>query len=74
MILISGSILSYNTSLPVIFQFMKASMSPLVAKKFWIQDALFNTLALLQLIAYLLTSASFPARIDCQLRTLPYES
>jgi GGDEF domain-containing protein len=53
---------------------MKASMSPLVAKKFWIQDALFNTLALLQLIAYLLTSASFPARIDCQLRTLPYES
>ena len=69
MTLISGSILSYSASQLVIFLFMKANMSPLVAKPFWIQDALFNTLALLQLIAYLLTSALIP----CQNR-LPVEN
>lgn len=60
MTLISGSILSYSTSLPAIFLFMNASMLPLIAKTFWIQEALFNALGLLLLIAYLLISRLIP--------------
>jgi diguanylate cyclase (GGDEF)-like protein len=60
MTLISGSILSYSTSLPVIFLFINASMLPLIAKTFWIQEALFNALGLLLVIAYLLLSRLIP--------------
>lgn len=60
MTLISGSILSYSTSLPVIFLFMNASMLPLIAKTFWFQDTLFNALGLLLLIAYLQISRLIP--------------
>ena len=58
--LISGGILSYSTSLPTIFLFMNASMLPLIVKTFWIQEALFNALGLLLLIAYLLISRLIP--------------
>jgi diguanylate cyclase (GGDEF)-like protein len=60
MTLISGGILSYSTSLPAIFLFMNASMLPLIVKTFWIQEALFNALGLLLLIAYLLISRLIP--------------
>jgi diguanylate cyclase (GGDEF)-like protein len=60
MTLISGSILSYSTSLPVIFQFMSVSMLPLIAKTFWMQEALFNALGLLLVIAFLLLSRLIP--------------
>lgn len=60
MTLISGSILSYSTSLPAIFLFMNASMLPLIAKTFWIQEALFNALGLLLVVAYLLISRLMP--------------
>ncbi len=60
MTLISGSILSYSTSLPVIFLFMNASMLPLIAKTFWFQEALFNALGLLLVIAYVLISGLIP--------------
>jgi len=39
---------------------MNASMLPLIAKTFWFQEALFNTLGLLLLIAYLLISRLIP--------------
>lgn len=60
MTLISGSILSYSTSLPVIFLFMNASMLPLIVKTFWMQEPLFNALGLLLVIAYLLISRLIP--------------
>lgn len=60
MTLISGSILSYSTSLPAISLFMNASMLPLIAKIFWIQEALFNALGLLLVIAYLIISRLMP--------------
>ena len=60
MTLISGSILSYSTSLPAIYLFMSLSMLPLIAKTFWIQEALFNALGLLLVIAYLLLSRLIP--------------
>lgn len=60
MTLISGSILSYSTSLPTIFLFMNASMIPLIAKTFWIQEALFNALGLMLVVAYLLISQLMP--------------
>ena len=60
MTLISGSILSYSTSLPVIFLFMNASMLPLIAKAFWVQEPLFNALGFMLLIAYLLLSGLIP--------------
>ncbi len=60
MTLISGSILTYSTSLPAIFLFMNASMLPLIAKTFWIQEALFNALGLLLAIAYVLISRLIP--------------
>ena len=60
MTLISGGILSYSTSLPAISLFMNASMLPLIVKTFWIQEALFNALGLLLLIAYLLISRLIP--------------
>lgn len=60
MTLISGSILSYSTSLPVIFLFMNASMLPLIAVTFWIQQPLFNALGAMLTIAYLLLSRLIP--------------
>jgi len=60
MTLISGSILTYSTSLPAIFLFINASMLPLIAKTFWLQEALFNVLGLLLVIAYLLISRLIP--------------
>jgi len=60
MTLISGSILSYSTSLPVIFLFMSASMLPLITKAFWMQEPQFNALGLLLVIAYLILSALIP--------------
>ncbi|GJM12589.1 MAG: hypothetical protein DHS20C12_09920 [Pseudohongiella sp.] len=60
MALISGGILSYSTSLPVIFLFMNASMLPLIAKTFWMQESLFNALGGLLIIAYLLISRLIP--------------
>jgi diguanylate cyclase (GGDEF)-like protein len=60
MTLISGGILSYGTSLPTIFLFMNASMLPLIVKTFWIQEALFNALGVLLLIAYLQISRLIP--------------
>jgi len=39
---------------------MNASMLPLIVKTFWFQEALFNTLGLLLLIAYLLISRLIP--------------
>lgn len=60
MTLISGSILSYSTSLPVIFLFMNACMVPLIAKTFWFQEALFNALGMMLTIAYLLISRLIP--------------
>ncbi|PCI77692.1 MAG: hypothetical protein COB20_07170 [SAR86 cluster bacterium] len=60
MTLISGSILSYSTSLPAIFLFMSVCMLPLIAKTFWIQDALFNALGLMLVIAYLLLLRLIP--------------
>ncbi len=56
MSLISGGILSYSTSLGAILLFMNASMLPLVAKAFWIQESLFNALGLVFVIAYILLS------------------
>tara|TARA_R110002073_G_C9423221_1_gene576183 strand:+ start:444 stop:1520 length:1077 start_codon:yes stop_codon:yes gene_type:complete len=60
MTLISGSILSYSTSLPVIFLFLNASMLPLIATTFWIQEPLFNALGAMLFIAYLLLSRLIP--------------
>jgi len=60
MTLVSGGILSYSTSLPAISLFMNASMLPLIVKTFWFQEALFNALGLLLVIAYLLLSRLIP--------------
>ena len=60
MTLIAGSILSYSTSLPVIFLFLNASMLPLVFATFWFQDAIFNALGAMLVIAYLLLSRLIP--------------
>jgi len=60
MTLISGSILTYSTSLPVIFLFMNASMLPLIAKTFWMQEALFNAFGFMLIISYLLISRLIP--------------
>lgn len=60
MTLISGSILSYSTSLPVIFLFMNTSMLPLIATTFWMTEPLFNALGAMLLIAYLLLSRLIP--------------
>jgi len=60
MTLISGSILTYSTSLPVIFLFMNASMLPLIAKTFWMQEALFNALGFMLVISYILISRLIP--------------
>lgn len=60
MTLISGSILSYSTSLPVIYLFMSLSMLPLIVKTFWVQETLSNILGLLLVIAYLLLTRLIP--------------
>ena len=60
MTLISGSIPSYSTSLPVIYLFMSVSMLPLIAKTFWLQEAIFNALGLLLVVAFLLLSRLLP--------------
>jgi diguanylate cyclase (GGDEF)-like protein len=60
MTLISGSILTYSTSLPVIFLFMNTSMLPLIAKTFWVQEPLINILAGILVIAYILLVRLMP--------------
>ncbi|MBL6905619.1 MAG: GGDEF domain-containing protein [Pseudomonadales bacterium] len=60
MTLISGSILSYSTSLPIIFLFLSATMLPLIAKAFWIQEPELNALGLMLVIVFLLLSGLIP--------------
>lgn len=56
MILLSGGILTYSTSLPALFLFMNVTMLPLIVRCFWTQDLLFVALGLTLLIGYLLLS------------------
>lgn len=60
MALISGSILSYSTSLPTVFLFMNISLLPLIAKTLWMQQPLFTALSSMLVIAYLLLSRLIP--------------
>ncbi|MEX0965492.1 MAG: GGDEF domain-containing protein [Pseudohongiellaceae bacterium] len=54
MTLISGSVVTYSTSLPAIFLFINATMLPLIAKTFWIQEVLFNALGAMLFISYVI--------------------
>jgi diguanylate cyclase (GGDEF)-like protein len=60
MALISGSILSYSTSLKVTLLFINVTMLPLIAITFWIQESLFNALGLVLIIAYGLLTSLIP--------------
>lgn len=60
MTLISGSILSYSTSLPIIFLFMTTSMLPLIAKMYLTQETLFYVLGTLLLISLIMFSRLVP--------------
>jgi len=60
MTLISGSILSYSTSLPVIFLFMSTSMLPLIGKMYLLEDPLFYALGTMLLLALIMFSRLVP--------------
>ncbi len=60
MMLLSGGILSYSTSLPAIFLYMNISMLPLIAKCFWVGEPLFIALGLCLTFGYLLLTRLIP--------------
>lgn len=60
MLLASGGILSYSTSLPNIFLFMTVTILPLVAKCFWLGGTLFMALGVSLTFGYLLLMRLIP--------------
>ncbi len=60
MTLLAGAVLSYSTSLPILLLFMNASLIPIIIKCLWMQDPLFNVLAVSMIFAYGLLFSLIP--------------
>jgi len=60
MILLSGGILSYSTSLPSIFLYMNVTILPLIARCFWVGDPAFIALGVTLTFGYLLLIRLIP--------------